>query len=587
MGAWGSGPFENDDAGDWVYDLEGADDFAPRAATPSTSPGRATSTPSEGAVAVAAAAVRRRRSRIPRAADGLPEDGHRPGSTPMPARSSRATRRLAVAALDRVVGERSELAELWDEAPRRVLAWRANRRSPSDARLRDRTRAPEPRPSQRSFSDTVVTETTSERYARRDGRRGRCWPGRWPTPPPCGTRTSPNPWVGAVARHRRRPAPSTAPPSRPAAATPRSSPSTPPAPPAPTPPAPPSSSPSSRAATPGAPVRAPTPSSPPASAVSSSASPTPTRTSPAAASTRLAGRRDRRRRRVDDAAVAEQLAPYLHHRRTGRPFVVLKLAATLDGRTAAARRLVAVDHRARGPRRRPPPPGRVRRRARRRRHRAGRRSRAHRPRRRRVPTRSGSCSARAPAGARVHPCLELGGDLGDVLDTPRRQGRRCSSSSRAVPPSPAPSTAPGSSTATSSTSRRRCSAATTAARCSPARARRPSPTPGAAASRRRRARATTCGDRPSSATPEGRWLMFTGIVEELGTVAERRDGGPLPLRVLAPCSTTSSAGASIAVNGVLPHRRRLRRRRRAGGRPTPSTRPSPAPTSATCSPATR
>lgn len=35
-------------------------------------------------------------------------------------------------------------------------------------------------------------------------------------------------------------------------------------------------------------------------------------------------------------AVERQLAPYLHHRRTGRPFVVLKLAATLDGRTGAA-----------------------------------------------------------------------------------------------------------------------------------------------------------------------------------------------------------------------------------------------------------
>jgi diaminohydroxyphosphoribosylaminopyrimidine deaminase/5-amino-6-(5-phosphoribosylamino)uracil reductase len=34
--------------------------------------------------------------------------------------------------------------------------------------------------------------------------------------------------------------------------------------------------------------------------------------------------------------VAEQLEPYLHHRRTGRPWVILKLAATLDGRTAAA-----------------------------------------------------------------------------------------------------------------------------------------------------------------------------------------------------------------------------------------------------------
>lgn len=33
--------------------------------------------------------------------------------------------------------------------------------------------------------------------------------------------------------------------------------------------------------------------------------------------------------------IADQLRPYLHHRRTGRPHVVLKLAASLDGRTAA------------------------------------------------------------------------------------------------------------------------------------------------------------------------------------------------------------------------------------------------------------
>jgi diaminohydroxyphosphoribosylaminopyrimidine deaminase / 5-amino-6-(5-phosphoribosylamino)uracil reductase len=41
---------------------------------------------------------------------------------------------------------------------------------------------------------------------------------------------------------------------------------------------------------------------------------------------------------VRDAAVPEvekQLEYYLHHRRTGRPFVTLKLASSLDGRTAA------------------------------------------------------------------------------------------------------------------------------------------------------------------------------------------------------------------------------------------------------------
>jgi diaminohydroxyphosphoribosylaminopyrimidine deaminase/5-amino-6-(5-phosphoribosylamino)uracil reductase len=38
---------------------------------------------------------------------------------------------------------------------------------------------------------------------------------------------------------------------------------------------------------------------------------------------------------VRQAEVETQLAPYLHHRRTGRPWVVLKLASTLDGRIGA------------------------------------------------------------------------------------------------------------------------------------------------------------------------------------------------------------------------------------------------------------
>lgn len=38
---------------------------------------------------------------------------------------------------------------------------------------------------------------------------------------------------------------------------------------------------------------------------------------------------------VGEAEASRQLAPYLHHRRTGRPWVVAKIAMTIDGRTAA------------------------------------------------------------------------------------------------------------------------------------------------------------------------------------------------------------------------------------------------------------
>jgi diaminohydroxyphosphoribosylaminopyrimidine deaminase/5-amino-6-(5-phosphoribosylamino)uracil reductase len=38
---------------------------------------------------------------------------------------------------------------------------------------------------------------------------------------------------------------------------------------------------------------------------------------------------------ITAAEVVEQLAPYLKHRRSGRPWVILKLASSLDGRTAA------------------------------------------------------------------------------------------------------------------------------------------------------------------------------------------------------------------------------------------------------------
>jgi diaminohydroxyphosphoribosylaminopyrimidine deaminase/5-amino-6-(5-phosphoribosylamino)uracil reductase len=113
--------------------------------------------------------------------------------------------------------------------------------------------------------------------------------------------------------------------------------------------------------------------------------------------------------------VRHQLAPYLKHRRTGRPWVVLKLAATLDGRTAApdgtSRWITGAEARADAHRlraesdavlvgagtiREDDPALTVR-------HVPGR-----------DPLRV--VLGHAPQGAKVHPCLELSGDLGGVLD---------------------------------------------------------------------------------------------------------------------------------------------------------------------------
>lgn len=123
--------------------------------------------------------------------------------------------------------------------------------------------------------------------------------------------------------------------------------------------------------------------------------------------------------------VERQLRPYLHHRRTGRPWVVLKLAATVDGRVAApdgssqwitggaaradAHRLraesdailvgagtVRTDDPSLTVRDWPPPELRI--------DPAGVRD----PRR--------VVLGSAPAEARVHPCLEFDGEIADLLD---------------------------------------------------------------------------------------------------------------------------------------------------------------------------
>jgi diaminohydroxyphosphoribosylaminopyrimidine deaminase/5-amino-6-(5-phosphoribosylamino)uracil reductase len=119
--------------------------------------------------------------------------------------------------------------------------------------------------------------------------------------------------------------------------------------------------------------------------------------------------------------VAAQLAPYLKHRRTGRPWVVLKLAATMDGATAApdgSSRWIT------GP---------------------AARADAHRLRAESDAVLVGAGTVRAddpeltvrhvegrdplrvvlgvaPPGARVHPCVELKGEPADVLDDLGRRG---------------------------------------------------------------------------------------------------------------------------------------------------------------------
>ncbi len=118
---------------------------------------------------------------------------------------------------------------------------------------------------------------------------------------------------------------------------------------------------------------------------------------------------------------AAELAPYLKHRRTGRPYVVLKLAASLDGRTAApdgsSRWITGAEARADAHRlralsdavvvgagtvRADDPELTVR-------HVEGR-----------DPLRV--VLGKAPAGAKVHPAIELGGAPDAVLDELGRRG---------------------------------------------------------------------------------------------------------------------------------------------------------------------
>ena len=111
MGAWGSGPFENDDAADWAWELEEAPDHGVlRAALEAAIGERGYLDSREGANAVAAAAVTA--SAVDGDVEGLSDeviDYIRRVGRPDADLAEQARR-----ALDRV-GRDGELAELWDE----------------------------------------------------------------------------------------------------------------------------------------------------------------------------------------------------------------------------------------------------------------------------------------------------------------------------------------------------------------------------------------------------------------------------------------------------------------------------------------
>ena len=119
MGAWGVETFENDDAADWVYQVEAADSLDVARSALDISGSDYVEVP-EGSVALAAAEVVAASSGQPHAA--LPDEvvawvaAHGSDVTD-------ADRQLAKQAVARVGAEDSELVELWADADE--ATWRS------------------------------------------------------------------------------------------------------------------------------------------------------------------------------------------------------------------------------------------------------------------------------------------------------------------------------------------------------------------------------------------------------------------------------------------------------------------------------
>lgn len=113
VGAWGSGPFANDDASDWVYELEQADDLtAVRSAIGAAIDVEYLELP-EGSVAIAAAEVIAAVGGSGR--QDLPSEVLQWLAT-ADDRLTLADRDLALRAVRRARSADSEIAQLWEEA---------------------------------------------------------------------------------------------------------------------------------------------------------------------------------------------------------------------------------------------------------------------------------------------------------------------------------------------------------------------------------------------------------------------------------------------------------------------------------------
>jgi len=121
MGTWDVGPFDNDDAADWAYVLQDSNDLSVLEAAFSVEPGYLES-PDGSLIVAAAEALTALRggpsgSMTPETESWV--DAHR-------ALDTSPLVPLALQALDRVLGQESELRELWEENDEEFPNWEAS-----------------------------------------------------------------------------------------------------------------------------------------------------------------------------------------------------------------------------------------------------------------------------------------------------------------------------------------------------------------------------------------------------------------------------------------------------------------------------